>query len=328
MRGFYSAAAVVALLLAGCADTGPTSPRLAGGLRFSEMTNEDLLMRFMGGGIEDALEGAEHALLASTQVAQTSIDVPGALATRAFGINAVGQIVGSYTDATGTHGYLWANGEFTTIQVPTAISTEAWGINPQGDIVGRYSIAGQARTFGFLWRDGVFTDISVPGHLHTLPIKISPSREIVGCFHDTNILVDMRGWVRRGAKVSSFELLPSTMHNGVTPGGGVIAGISFESGTLVHGYVLERDVYTQFDAPGATFTQAWDMSPTGTVVGYFNPVTSHGFARDASGLTVIDVPGARWTRIFGINPQGDMVGSYADASNTVHGFLLRGRDNN
>ena len=117
------------------------------------------------------------------------------------------------------------------------------------------------------------------------------------------------------------------MHNGVTPGGGVIAGIRFESATLVHGYVLKRGVYTQFDAPGATFTQAWDVSPTGTVVGYFNPVTSHGFSLDPDGFTVIDVPvpGARWTRIFGINPRGDMVGNYADASGRVHGFLLGGR---
>ena len=105
----------------------------------------------------------------------------------------------------------------------------------------------------------------------------------------------------------------------------MIAGIYFESATLVHGYTLERGVYTQFDAPGATFTEAWDVSPTGTVVGYFNPVTSHGFSRDADGFTVIDVPGALWTRIFGINPRGDMVGSYADASGTVHGFLLGGR---
>lgn len=331
MRGF-PVAALVALLLAGCADAGPTSPGLGtddspfrGGLSFSEMTNDDLMI-FMGGGLEDPVEGVDPASSGSAQLASTSIDVPGALATRAFGINAVGEIVGSYTDATGTHGYLLANGDFTIIKVPGAVSTEAWGINPQGDIVGRYRVAGDARTFGFLLSDGVFSDIAIPGHLHTLPIKISPSGEIVGCFHDTNFLVDMRGYVQRGKKVSSFELLPSTMHNGVTPGGGLIAGISFESASLVHAYVLERDEYTQFDAPGATFTQAWDVSPTGTVVGYFNPVTSHGFSRDASGLTVIDVAGALWTRIFGINAQGDMVGSYADAGNRVHGFLLRGSD--
>ena len=332
MKGLYSMAALVTLLLAGCTDQGPTSPLLAPAQRgFSsvQMTDEETLMSFMGGGIEDGSEGAELRFLVSTQSAHTAgfspIDVPGALATRAFGINAVGEIVGSYTDATGTHGYLWANGNVTIIKFPGAASTEAWGINPQGDIVGRYRIAGDARTFGFLLSDGVFTDISVAGHLHTLPIKISPSREIVGCFHDTNFLFDMRGYVQRGDNVSSFELLPSTMHNGVTRGGGLIAGIFFESATLVHGYVLNRGVYAQFDAPGATFTQAWDVSPTGTVVGYFNPVTSHGFSRDAKGLTVIDVPGAAWTRIFGINPRGAMVGSYADASGTVHGFLLRGK---
>ena len=311
MKGFYSVAAVVTLLLAGCADQGPTSPLLAPAQRGSssvQLTDEETLMSFMGGGIEDVSVGSELGLLVSTQSARAagfrSIDVQGALATRAFGINAAGEIVGSYTDATGTYGYLWTNGNVTKIQFPGAIFTEAWGINPQGDIVGRYrTFAGGARIFGFLLSGGVFTDISVAGpvtaHLATLPIKISPSREIVGCFHDTNFLADMRGYVQRGDKVTSFEMWPSTMHNGVTPGGGVIAGIRFESATLVHGYVLKRGVYTQFDAPGATFTQAWDVSPTGTVVGYFNPVTSHGFSLDPDGFTVIDVPvpGARWTRI-------------------------------
>ena len=38
----------------------------------------------------------------------TSIDVPGASQTLAFGINAEGQIVGYFTDPTGTHGFLRA----------------------------------------------------------------------------------------------------------------------------------------------------------------------------------------------------------------------------
>jgi hypothetical protein len=332
MKGLFSAAALVALLLAGCAE-GPTSPLLGSTQpRFSsaEMADDETLMSFMGGGIEDLSEGAALASLVSAQSAEgagfRSIDVPGARATRAFGINAIGEIVGSYDDAADsrTYGYRWANGNVAKIAFPGAISTEAWGINPQGDIIGRYRMAGVAKTFGFLLSDGVYTDISVPGHLHTLPIKISPSREIVGCFHDVNFLRDMRGYVQRSNRVASFERLPSTMHNGVTPGGKVVAGIFFESATLVHGYVLDRGAYTQFDYPGATFTQAWDVNPSGTVVGYYNALDSHGFSLDADGFTQIDVPGAAWTRIFGINPQGAMVGSYADA-NGVHGFLLRGR---
>lgn len=298
--------------------------------------DEMLMMAFMGAGIEDAA-GESVALAVPTVNAAsvpevTSINVQGAASTRAFGINARGEVVGSYTDATGTWGYLWRNGNVTIIQVPGSISTEAWGINPQGDIVGRYRLAGDPKTYGFLLSDGVFTDISVARldgtlHLHTLPIKISPSREIVGCFHDTNFLVDMRGYVQRRDTVTSFELHSSTMHNGVTPSGKTVAGIRFETAATVHGYVLTRDIYTQFDYPGATFTQAWDINPSGKVVGYFNPVVSHGFSLDANGFTQIDVPGSSFTRIFGINPQGDMVGSYGDA-NGVHGFILRGRNVN
>jgi uncharacterized membrane protein len=325
MKLFSRGAVIAALALLVIAGAGAST---------SEMTDEnELMMMFMGGGIEDRADAAEHGLSTSavstsaTSAASTagtqSIDVPGATATRAFGINAVGEIVGSYTDATGTYGYLLSDGEFTRIAVPGAVQTEAWGINPQGDIIGRYRLAGDPRTFGFLLSDGVFTDISVPGRVHTLPIKISPSGEIVGCIHDVNFLRDMRGYVQRGSSVSLFELLPSTMHNGVAPGGGTIAGISFDSATQVHAYVLERGAYTQFDFPGSTFTQAWDVNSTGTVVGYFNPVASHGFSLDGGVLTQIDVPGASWTRIFGINPQGEMVGSYADTSNTVHGFSMR-----
>jgi uncharacterized membrane protein len=322
MKLFSLGAVIAALALLVIAGAGAST---------SEMTDEnELMMMFMGGGIEDPMEAAGDGLTASALSTRSasaaelnSIDVPGATATRAFGINAVGEIVGAYTDAAGTYGYLLSDGEFTRIAFPGSVQTEAWGINPQGDVIGRYRLAGDPRTFGFLLSDGVFTDISVPGHLHTLPIKISPSGEIVGCIHDVNFLRDMRGYVQRGDNVSLFELLPSTMHNGVARGGGTIAGISFDSATQVHAYVLERGIYTQFDYPGATFTQAWDVSSTGKVVGYFNPVTSHGFSLDGGVLTQIDVPGASWTRIFGINSQGAMVGTYADATNIVHGFLMR-----
>ncbi len=340
MKSSYPAAVLIALLVAGCSESGPLSPvevvdspaAGAASLSLSGMLtdDEDLMMAVMGGGIEDGSAtsfGSMSSIMSLEEAGFTQIDVPGAFATRAFGVNAVGQVVGSYTDATGTHGFLWDDGAITTIKVPLAISTEAWGINPQGDIVGRYRKAANPRTFGFLLRDGVYTDISVGNHLHTLPIKISPSGEIAGCFHDTNFLMDMRGYIQRGSRVSSYEALPSTMHNGVTPGGGVIAGISFTAPLLARAYVITRGVYSEFGYPGATFTQAWDVSPTGTVVGYFNAVDSHGFVRDNDGLRQVDVPGARWTRIFGINPRHDMAGTYADAAGMVHGFLMPGGAN-
>src|SRR6266568_2249903 len=89
----------------------------------------------------------------------TTIDVPGASSTEAFGITPEGNVVGVYSNATGTHGFLLRrrerdddgdNDAFTTINVPGAFFTEAFGITPEGNVVGVYSNA--TGTHGFLLR--------------------------------------------------------------------------------------------------------------------------------------------------------------------------------
>ena len=71
--------------------------------------------------------------------------MPGSTSTAAFGINASGQIVGSYVDADGTkipHGFLLDNGSYTTLDPPGSTFTWAHGINDFGQIVGMYQDAG------------------------------------------------------------------------------------------------------------------------------------------------------------------------------------------
>lgn len=264
-----------------------------------------------------------------------SIDVPGATATRAFGINPQGDVVGSFTDATGTHAFLLRNGVFTQIDYPGARATEAWGINARGDIIGRYTVADRRGTLGFLLTGGRFFDISIPSatapdgkHLVTLPTKIGASGEIVGCYHDINGFVDMFGYVQRGQTIDTFTL-PSTigpasaMHNGVIPGGRTIVGLTLPAVGRARGYVLSDDTLTYLDFPGSAFTQAWDVSPTGTVIGdYRAGGRAHGFYWNANGFVTVDVPGSTLTLPRGINPSGVIVGVYNDASGT-HGFLHR-----
>src|SRR5439155_10543944 len=73
----------------------------------------------------------------------TTIDVPGATGTGAARSNAVGQIVGGYTDASGMgHGFLLDKGTFITIDFPAATGTTTFGINAAGQIVGIYGDAG------------------------------------------------------------------------------------------------------------------------------------------------------------------------------------------
>jgi uncharacterized membrane protein len=293
MRTAHAAAAMAVLLLAGCAEApdGPLSP------------SDPLLAR------------------SGTTLRFTSIEVPEAVATRAFSINPSGQIVGEYFDGTRTRGYLLTRGAFTTLEFPGSIFTSAWGINARGDIVGRYRLLGDARIYGFLLKDGVYSDISSPDHLYTMPTGISASGEIVGCIHGADFLNDMRGYVQRDGQMTLFEDLPSTMHNGVTAGGHVVAGLSYEASDIVRAYVIDRGVYTEFSAPGAAITEAWDVNQSGEVVGsYFDGVKYRGFLRNRSGMNDVEFPDAAWTRAFGINASGHIVGVYAK-DGVVRGYI-------
>ena len=81
------------------------------------------------------LIGVSSRSSAATIYTFTTIDVPSATFTRAFGINDVGQIVGAFLDARGEHGFLKDGATFTTIDGAFG-STLALGINDVGQIVG------------------------------------------------------------------------------------------------------------------------------------------------------------------------------------------------
>jgi hypothetical protein len=64
------------------------------------------------------------------------IDCPGALSTRAMGINVQGTIVGSLDDSVATHAFLLRDAKFTAFDVPGATLTCAKGINAREEIIG------------------------------------------------------------------------------------------------------------------------------------------------------------------------------------------------
>src|SRR5690349_11717789 len=74
----------------------------------------------------------------------TTVDFPGSTFSDVEGINAGGQMVGTYADAAGRlHGFLLDKGPFTTIDFPGATTfTEPIGINSRGQISGIYDSGG------------------------------------------------------------------------------------------------------------------------------------------------------------------------------------------
>jgi uncharacterized membrane protein len=270
-----------------------------------------------------------------------SIDVPGATATRARGINAKRDVVGIYHVGASFYGFLLSNGTLTTIEHPEGIGrTQAWGISSTGDVVGLIGNEGsetdEEQTHGFVRHpDGSFSPLDFPDELlppsyprpiHTMAIKITSTGKVVGCFHHhfSDFLTTMHGYTFEGGNFEPPFPLLASMHNGITPDGRMIAGVVFQTMTQSHAYLVTDGVTQIIDPPGSISAGAWDINPSGEIAGFFTDSANrtHGFLLSKGAYTVIDFPGndVVATQVRGINPQGDVVGQYVD-SRGLHGFV-------
>jgi len=270
--------------------------------------------------------------------AYVAIDVPGSTFTTAQGINPRGDVVGWYVDATDKrpHAYVLEDGVFTRFDYPGAIYTDARGINARGDIVGAYRLLGEPAVnfHGYLRsKDGAFEPVDFPGWKNTIPQRITPDGWIFGCRHQDDLGNSMHGITmnRRSPDTGVDIEVPMSMNNGALPGGDVIVGLYTEMETnRGRGYVLNNGDFIPFDAPGSVFTAAWDISPSGVVVGVYRDTAQkfHGFRWDGDGFSAIDYPTAVATRAFGVDARGDIVGAYLDSANRTHGFVAIVPDSN
>ena len=255
-------------------------------------------------------------------------------ASTAFGINARGDVVGSFTEGIGrnsvTHGFLLSKGEFTVIDFPGAQGTIARGINSRGEIVGSYRLLDDppvaARGF-LLTTKGEFVNVHDPDHSWEIAQRIMPNGTIVGCRHDQDQMATMKGVIIGRDGASDIDAFGS-MNNGATPDLQLMVGFWFNMmDNQSQGYMIENGVFTSFMVPGSNATNAWDVNPDGAIVGVYSvgippAVTTRGFLKIGETYTTIHYPGSAVTRAFGINPRGDIVGNYV-LGGVTRAFLAR-----
>lgn len=276
------------------------------------------------------------------------LEVPGSASTIAAGINDSGHIVGWYRDTAGNRvrGFRMRDGAFTPVDHPDGIGTMLHGISPAGDIVGTYTRPGN-EVHGFrLTTAGHISEVSFPGHISTIAQRILPDGTILGCYHDQDWTNSMRGVSFKPNGPAVLDL-PGSMTNGATPDGRRMAGLVMDGTREVQkpgqavgpagvnwrkyagrAFVVDDGVLSLFDVPGALRTEAWDVSPSGMIVGMFqdSSTAAHGFIREGETFTTIDFPGAAATMVFGTNAAGDLVGNATDSTGRTHGFVARRRN--
>jgi uncharacterized membrane protein len=257
-------------------------------------------------------------------------------------MNDAGHIVGSFTRGGKTSGFVHKDGGFTTIEFPGAALTRLNGISETGETVGTYRTPDEmpkngspsVAFHGFLRTvSGDLLEVRHPDHKYTVAQRILPDGTVLGCFHDHDWTTTMYGIRiarsaigRNPAPASAFEVIDreASMHNGSTPDGDKIVGIVMDTDEA---YTVEGGVLSTFMAPEAKKTEAWDISPSGVIVGAFVDAASvsHGFVLENGRYTTLDFPGGKNTVVFGINTRGDVVGGFQTSDGQRRGFIGKRR---
>jgi probable HAF family extracellular repeat protein len=254
------------------------------------------------------------------------IDVPGAYVTVAIGINDRSQIVGFFEDATGLHGFVRSNGQFTTLDVPNAYDTRATGINSQGQVVGRYAMAGQP-SHGFLLENGRFVTIDPPGATSASASGINDLGQIVGSYSDASGSHGFLWTHGQFVTLNGPQAVPSGSSAFAINRSGQIVGGYFDGGGMAHGFRLEAAGDITTFATNRDFSTA-GINDRGEIVG------SEGRDCERAVLLAFGVfsliPGVQGVQVcsagIGINNRGQIVGRYTQQNQgpigSTHGYLL------
>lgn len=245
----------------------------------------------------------------------------------AHGINDSGQIVGFFTGATTTHGYIYDAGTYTVLDDPLAtLGTFAKGIDNSGHVVGDY-VDGTGE-HGFFYSggsDGTYTTIDDPLATNgTIVNDINNSGQIVGSYFDAT---GEHGFLDSGG---SFITVDDPGFSGTT----VLTGIS-DTGKITgsvdssgeDGFVFSGGAYNMLPAPSlGAIVKATGINNSGQTVGTttadFGPTT--GFLYSGGTFTnIIDPSAGTYTSVNGISNSGLIVGTFGAsiASSTLLGFL-------
>lgn len=284
------------------------------------------------------------------------INVPGAVATEARGINNNGEVVGFYyttkacVEPAGevqfpncyVHGFKMANGAVTKLMIPNSLSTAIMGVNDSGDLVG-FCIAGDGYAHGFLWlHTGVIKLLNAPAggpnsDEHTVAFGVNKALTVVGGLWFYGAPQGSGGWVWQNGSFSN-------MNPGDTVSGTCCWSVN---GISNNGYLSGTNFYHDFIS--AWFKSATDedfyslntdtdgtaVNNNSDVIGYFaggkgwfaKHIEANEGTNDAVELkpAIISVayPNAKATYPMGLNDSQWIAGVYTDSNLVRHGFIAK-----
>ena len=247
------------------------------------------------------------------------------------GINDHGDIVGTYSDATGVHGFFLSDGIVTVIDPPACPTPMppagpgsrsaliAFSVNNRGHVVGNQRPCGAGVPgHGFFWADGVLTTLDHPDGALTLR-GINDAGVMVGYVDHNGIIGSVllsRGLSPRCQPPDESDDIPAAF--GLNNRGDIVGELGLD------GFLWSKGQYTRLRVPGSVRTEALGINDRGDIIGWWDGCggPSPWLSSLTGADTAIQVPGAHSTQVFGGNNRRQVVGLYAvEGHEAQHGFV-------
>jgi probable HAF family extracellular repeat protein len=209
----------------------------------------------------------------------------------AFGINRLGQVVGSYV-APGNNGnlqaFLWDNGAIRDLGALGGSFSQAFAINAAGQVVGEAELGDNLfNSHAFLWQNGVMRDLGALG-------------------------VPPTGFTSLSSQATDINAQ------------GQVVGWSYTSDLNRRAFIWENGQMRRLPELESLFSRAFGIDNNGRVVGDFGgSQTRRGFYWK-NGTVQSIVPASGTAFPAEINDEGKVVGSISFPDGTSHAFLWRG----
>ena len=268
------------------------------------------------------------------------IEPPGATATYADFVNAVGVIVGSYIDADGVYqAYVRTPDErFALLPLPKTIDIEylfIHGINDAGAFVLRLNFGRGPRTLAGSF--DAMQNLEFPGAVRTEGYNINQDGSVIGHYESPDGRI--HGFIARPVSGDRPVIAPAvttyTYESIDVPGVDyleVTASSDFEDyagytrspdGEKTVAFTLIDGVFSTYDFPGSQETRFYALGNNGQAAGHYKDSNGnyHGVILESGELRQYDYPDAVQTFLYGISDAtGALTGDFIDADGVQRGF--------
>ena len=190
-----------------------------------------------GNGVSTIVGTEDDNSFIDTNGTVSTLAVPGALNTTATGVNAAGEVVGSYQDANFVqHGFTDIAGSFGTIDVAGSQSTSVAAVNAAGELAGTY-VDALGDTYGFTDMAGMITTVAASNAAtpFTVVTGLNAAGVVVG--YEEGADGQLHGFADQGGTITVFDPAGSinTEPSGITDTG-LIVGTFTDASDVEHAF--------------------------------------------------------------------------------------------